>query len=164
MKSELKKSRHNIEQLINDNNKNKTLYLTKKDFKLYSTNENKKLLKTLLDSFKIKNKNVVRTFNNNYHFKYTDTIIQARKKDSIYSTLYALPDSCFRVGVKFDLLEEVFLFQDPEMNYESETVYFKERTFKNGKKIFWPLGKKRLKAKTINSCTGETTTEEIIIN
>lgn len=162
MKSELKASRHNINELINETRLNKQLYLTRDQFAGVLLNENKRLLKQLKDSLNIKTKNIIRTVNNSYHYKYTDTIIKAEEKDSNYYAVYN-PDECIKVDIKFSLAEKDFTFSNSEIKYESETVYYKERQTKKGKKIFWPFGKKKIKAETLNNCTGKTTTEDIII-
>jgi len=162
LKTKLEISHENTNQLIDETRQNKELFLTRDQLGSYISNSNNKLLKHILDSLNIKTKHVIRTVNNNYYNHYKDTVIKAEQKDSIYSTLYA-PDKCFQVGVEFNLASKHFLFKDPIMNYSSQSVLYKSRENKKGKKRFWPFGKNYTRTETLNNCTGKTTTEEVTV-
>jgi hypothetical protein len=162
LKKNLETSRENTSQLLNETRLNKELYLTRDQFNGLLSNSNKSLLKTILDSFNVKTKHISRTVNNSYYYHYKDTVVQAEKVDSLYKTNYA-PDSCISFDVSFDFMNESFIFENVVLNYESESIYFKIRETKKGKRIFWPFGKLRLKAKTLNNCTGESKITEINI-
>jgi len=140
------------------------------EFKDYLAANEESLLNKLIDSLKVKPKNVIKTINNSYHHFYPDTTQKGEPEkvesdegtDTIFKTTYN-PDQCIKVDVKFSLLSKDFTFEKSITNYESETLLYQSRETKKGKKIFWPLGKKKIRSETLNNCAGKTQIKEIEI-
>ena len=150
----IKRQLENFEQIQSDNNA-KILRLTKSEFKRSDS-----LLKHKLDSLNIKLKRVNKIITHNYKYSYDTTIRLITVPNSQIKRFEYKPDNCIFVNGFVDTFADTLIFTTFDIDIESETFYFWERS-----KKFWFIkyGKKNQFAKTINNCSGETETTEINI-
>jgi hypothetical protein len=155
--------KQNFEQLSN-NMPDKSLLLTKSEFKKYSKTQNDTLLNLIMDSVGLKYKHITETFRSVYEYNYDTTIhLIQTNSDSVKKFVYN-PDPCV------DLVANVFWYGDSiemekfNVRNENLTAYYWQRVGRRGNKTFFPFGRKTVFAVTKNLCKGETTTEKITIS
>ena len=151
---------NNYQELLNQSN-NKILEFTKREFK-YLTMQNDSTLRMVLETNNIKPGKVQKITKNTYVNNYDTAVII--KKDTILEGVKHIkytPDDCVKLEIRIE--EDTAYIDSLLFNYNSTTVYYKERLTKSGKKIFFPFGRSSIKGVTVNNCTGKTSTEEIVI-
>jgi len=164
LNNQIERLSNNFKQVYT-NMPDKDLMLTKQEFKQLNKQSEDKILAYVMDSLKLKYKHIRQTIDNNYEYSYDTTIVMTYDiKGSPIRYFSYQPDSCINVEGRMDFFTDTMIFDKFDIRYASKSVYYWNRETKNGRKIFWPFGKKINYCTTVNNCKGQTKTKKITIN
>lgn len=140
----------------------KELVLTRKEFKEYGKIQKDSLYLFLLDSLKIKNKNVTSTITYYYHHTFDSTFtVLTTPPNSIYREFTKEWENCFKVSGRVN--NDTLFWDLPEITVASTTAYYWLRQNADGKRRPWPW-KKRIFSATKNLCTGQSEVVKIEVD
>lgn len=158
IKSMLNYYQNNTQQYLQEI-PDKVISLQKRDFKNYIKESNDSLLTKITDSLNLKVRHIEKTITHRYNYSFDTTYtVLVKSEDGKEKKFVKTFDNCLKIEGR--IKDTLIFFDKVEIDYIGKTVYYWKR---NRRILGVPFGRKQHFAITENSCTGQTTTEEINI-